>query len=266
MIVRLVPSSDGSTQPRQHLTSLLVNDQVAFDSGSLGLLSPFQAQAAVRHVLISHSHIDHLATLPIFLDNVFKPGSAHTCPRLYASAVVWDTLHKDIFNDRVWPDLERIAKAESRFFEPHLLNPEQTLEVAGLRITPVEVNHTVPTLGFLVEDERSAIVIASDTAPTERLWELASRQPFRSKLGAVFLECSFPDAMATMASRTGHQCPATFASQIAKLQNGPPFHTIAVHLKAPLHDQIVTELRRLPIHPLHIGVEQLLWSLEGPQS
>jgi len=260
MIVRLVGSACASSEKRQHLTTLVINDEVAIDAGALGLISPLASQSAVRHVLLSHSHIDHVATLPIFLDNVFRPGGA--CPTVYASRMVWNALESDVFNERLWPNLERIAKADSRFYEPVVMESEKPLMVAGLRITPVMVNHAVLTMGFLIEDERSAIVVASDTSPTGRIWELASAAPFRRKLRAVMLECSFPDSLAALAEKSGHHCPATFAQEIGKLDPDPPFHIIAVHLKAGMHDAIVKELRRLPIARLQIGIEQGEWAFE----
>ncbi|MBM4075699.1 MAG: MBL fold metallo-hydrolase, partial [Planctomycetes bacterium] len=98
MKVKLVGSSVGSSQIRQHLTSLIINDCVAVDAGSLGILSPVEAQRDIRHVLISHSHIDHIATLPSFLDNVFQPGKKP--PTVHASYIVWESLNDHVFNDR----------------------------------------------------------------------------------------------------------------------------------------------------------------------
>ena len=51
----------------------------------------------------------------------------------------------------------------------------EEVELEGLRITPIEVNHAVPTLGFLIEDDHSAIVIPSDTGPTAEIWSRANK-------------------------------------------------------------------------------------------
>ena len=73
MRVILVPSSVGDCREAQDqfLTSYVINDSIAVDAGCLGYYKSPQDQARIKHVLISHSHIDHLASLPIFLENVF---------------------------------------------------------------------------------------------------------------------------------------------------------------------------------------------------
>ena len=58
--VKLIGSSVGDGPPQQFLTSFLVNDSMAIDAGSLGLLTPIEAQRQVRNVFITHSHIDHI--------------------------------------------------------------------------------------------------------------------------------------------------------------------------------------------------------------
>lgn len=261
--IQLVGSSIGTTATRQHLTTYVINDSVAIDAGCLGLMVPVTAQRSVRHVLLSHTHIDHLATLPLFLDNVFQPGG--DCPQVHASGDVWSCLTTDVFNERLWPDLARVATEESSFYTPREMNSESPFAVAGLHITPVSVDHVVPTLGFLIEDDCSAIIIASDTGPTERIWELASQTPFRHKLRAVFLECSFPDSHEWLARKTAHLCPRLFAAEIAKLKPTPPFLTVAVHLKAGMHDAIVAELRQLSLPRFCLGEDGRVWDFsDGP--
>ena len=255
--IQLVGSSVGTAATRQNLTTYVINDCVAIDAGCLGLMVPVSAQRSIRHVLLSHTHIDHLATLPLFLDNVFQSGE--DCPQIHASEDVWSCLTSDVFNERLWPDLSRVATAESSFYAPREIRSESTFEIAGLQITPVSVDHVVPTLGFLIEDDCSAVVIASDTGPTERIWELASRMPFRNKLRAVFLECSFPDSHEWLARKTAHLCPRQFAAEIAKLKPGSSFLTVAVHLKAAMHDSVAAELHQLSLPEFCLGEESRVW-------
>ena len=58
-------------------------DTVAIDAGCLGFWGTPQEQARVRHVLLSHTHMDHLASLPIFVENAYE-GKAE-CVTGYAS-------------------------------------------------------------------------------------------------------------------------------------------------------------------------------------
>jgi len=257
--IELVGSSIGAGATRQNLTSFIINDCVAIDAGSLGLVVPLTRQLAIQHVLLSHSHIDHVATLPIFLDNVFSPD--RECPKVYASRNVWDSLSRDLFNDRLWADLSRIATEEGQFFTPIELQSESTIKIAGLSITPVSVNHCVPTLGFLVEDDRVAILIVSDTGPTERIWELARQQLFYAKLRAVFLECSYSNSFEWLAKKTTHLCPRLFAAEFAKFPLNLSILPIAVHLKGWLHETIEAELNQLSLPGLCFGDVVKTWNL-----
>ena len=187
-----------------------------------------------------------MASLPIFLENVY--GTQPDCVTVYGTEAVLTALREDLFNDRIWPDFVRLSTAESPFLKLQRLEPGQTVECDGLRVTPVLVNHVVPTVGFVIEDPSATVVISSDTGPTEELWEHANAAP---NLRAVFLEASFPDAMAPLADISKHLTPALFAREIKKLRR--PATVIAVHIKPRFRVQIMMELKALGLPNLEIG-------------
>lgn len=233
-------------EPPQYLTTYLVNDSIAIDAGSVGLAGTPAEQARIRHIFITHTHIDHIASLPIFLENVYDlQGQPVT---IYGSQVVLDTLQRDMFNGRIWPDFIAFSRQGYPILQLEVLTPGQAVHLDGLKITPVPVNHVVPTCGFIVEDESSAIVISSDTGPTGDIWERANRL---TNLKAVFLEASFPNAQARLANLAMHLTPADFAHEARKIKNLP--RLIAVHIKARFRDQIVAELHALQLPNLEIG-------------
>jgi ribonuclease BN (tRNA processing enzyme) len=245
--VTLLPSAFPKPGEVAHhyLTSYLINDNVAVDAGALGLFQSPDEQARVRHVFISHTHFDHLASLPIFVDNAYerKPDSV----AVHGSEPVLKCLREDVFSRRLWANYLDMAPPGGPFLRLNRLQSGESLEVEGLRITPVEVNHTVPTLGFLIEDAAAAIVIPSDTGPTDEIWARARQLP---RLKAVFLEASFPDAQAPLAEVTRHLTPATFAREIAKLQR--PARIIAVHLKARHHARVAAEIAALGLEGVEV--------------
>lgn len=245
MIVQPLHSGTGAASNGHYSQSLLLNDHIAIDAGCLGW-APMPVQLAVRHVLLSHCHMDHLASLPIFLDNVYRPGP--DCPVVHAGSQVGQVLQSHIFNDLIWPDLGRLSQNETPFLELRHLVPEETVEIEGLRIRPVELNHIVPTLGFIVEDDDCAIVIASDTTSTDRLWELAGELPH---LRGVFLEVAFPDSMRDVADRAQHLTPSLFRAELEKLSRQVP--VLAIHLKPAYQEEIVRELKQLAIPNVEIA-------------
>lgn len=237
MKVELIPSCIPGGDA-QFLVSFLVNDAVAVDAGALGLLADVDRQRRVRHVFLTHQHLDHIATLPLFLETVHEPGP--DCVEVLGSDVVLDRIRRDIFNDRVWPDFFALSTDEERFVRGTPLEAGVPVVRAGLTITPLPVSHCTETLGLLVDDGRVAVAFPSDTGPTEEFWRGIAACP---RLTAVFLECSFPERLAALAARTGHLCPSTFAAEVRKV--GRQVRWIVVHRKAAAAAEITHELETL---------------------
>jgi ribonuclease BN (tRNA processing enzyme) len=233
--IRVVGSSVGNGPNHQYLISYLFGDHLAIDAGSIGFMTPLEAQTQVRNVFLSHSHIDHTASLATFLDNIYVPGP--DCVNVYGHPETLDSLRSDLFNDRLWPDLVRLSLAESPFLTMLPMSSEQAVEVEGLRVLPVALNHVVPTFGFIVSDHRAAVAIISDTAPTERIWELVNQTP---NLKAVLVEISFPNHMAWLAEKAKHLTTSLFVTELQKLQQAVP--VVAVHIKPRYQEQIAAEL------------------------
>jgi ribonuclease BN (tRNA processing enzyme) len=253
--ITLVPSSVGTSAAgsRHFLTSYLINDTVALDAGSLGFYREAPDQTRIKHLLLTHTHIDHIASLPIFLENAFE--GRPDCVTVYATAEVLDTLRRDIFNDRVWPDFFSLSRPAAPFLHVSELKPRVTVEFAGLRVTPVPVSHVVPTVGYIVEDANGAVVFPSDTGPTEEIWERASAL---TNLKAVFLEATFPDELGWLADVSKHLTPATFAGELRKLHQ--PAKVIVVHIKARYHMQVVAQIEALGLPNVSIGVAEHAYS------
>lgn len=246
MKVTLVGSSVTSAAQAQFASTYLIDDCVAIDAGTLGFIGELSTQRAIQHVFLTHPHLDHLASLPIFLENVYVRGPV--CPTLYGSEFTRQILAKHLFNEVIWPDLFRLSEQESPFFHYRLMESGDSLALDRLRITALQLNHVVPCLGYVVEDHRSAVGFVSDTGPTEAVWEFLARVP---NLKAVFLEAAFPNELAWLARKAGHLTPDWFASEYRKLQRDIP--VFAVHIKPASSDQVIRQLHALGISQLAIG-------------
>ena len=246
MKIEFVASAVGKVAPHHFLTTLIINNTIALDAGALGLLTPLSRQKQIRHVLLSHTHIDHLATLPLFLDNIHDPQQP--CVTLHASESVQNCLRRDIFNGRVWPDLVRLSKEGTRLFEFNQLEDERPVTLSDVTFTPVAVDHTVHCFGFLIEMNDTAIGFISDTGPTQRIWDVINAS---NNLTAVFLEASFPNSFESLAEKSRHLTPTQFAAEIEKLKHNVPL--IATHLKPSFHQQVVSELNALALPSLQIA-------------
>jgi ribonuclease BN (tRNA processing enzyme) len=110
-------------------------------------------------------------------------------------------------------------------------------QVGDLWVTPVPVNHTVPTSGFIVHDRTSALVYSGDTGPTDALWK-AARQI--GGLRAVILECAFPNRLAGLADIARHMTPELIRRELDKMPDDVP--VLIFHVKPQFHDEIGEEL------------------------
>jgi cAMP phosphodiesterase len=249
MKIRLLPSTfdeTGSPTPEQHLTCFLIDDCVAIDAGSLGLGLTATQQSQVQDIIITHAHIDHVATLPIFMDDRFafldKPV------RVYATEEVINLLERDLFNWSVYPRFSELNNGKSKIMEYSPFRIGAEFEVAHLRVLAVYVHHTVPTVGLIVSDGTTTVAFTSDTGATEDFWRLVNRVP---RLAALFIESSFPNALATLARVSGHLTPATLATEVAKLRHHE-LDILVVHLKPNYRPVLVQELTTLAIPGLQI--------------
>lgn len=247
MKVEFLPSTVGAPAARQFCISAVINDTVAIDAGTIGMLWPIDRQMKIKHVFLSHSHLDHIASLPFFLDNIYQPGP--DCPCVYASDATEKCLREDVFNDRLWPDFIRLSEEESPFLKLQTLQPEVPVRLSDLTVTPVALKHVVPTMGFILQENNCTIAIISDTSPSQRIWEVLAAT---KNLRAVILDCSFPNSHRWLADKSRHLCPELFAEEIRRLPES--VKVIAYHLKPVFFDRIVDDLKSIPLGNLEVGV------------
>jgi ribonuclease BN (tRNA processing enzyme) len=230
----------------QYVSTYVINGNVAIDAGSLGLHDSLEQQAAVGHVFLTHAHADHTASLPFFIENVWCAKPA--CPVVYGSAKTLEIVQRSIFNNETWPDFVALSKSNLPFVYLRSLEPEISVEAAGLVVTPVMVNHSIPTFAYIIREADKAVVFGADSGPTTRLWEVAQQT---AGVQAVFLEASFPNRMKAVADASLHLTSDLFAAEAAKAPRGS--RIIAVHLKVRYRDEIIRELGGLSIPSLEIG-------------
>jgi cAMP phosphodiesterase len=211
-----------------------VDRTLALDAGALTASLPLDELLAVDDILLTHSHLDHVKDVPLLADLLV--GRRETPVRVHASTACARTLRDSVFNGALWPDFTRIPDRARPTVELVPFHPARPFRIGRYAVTPVPVDHPVESVGFVVSDGRSAFAISGDTGPTTRFWKTVNAQ---RRLGALFVELSFPNALQELADASGHLTPRTLAAELAKLErNGFPI--LLYHLK-PAH---AAELRR----------------------
>lgn len=238
MQVRVLGCAGGSA-PEQRLSGFLLDGVFAIDAGSLTTALEVPEQRAVEAVALTHGHLDHVWTLPLFLANRFG-GAEMTC-HLYASAFTMQTIRSHLFNDRIWPDFTQARIANVPLVDFHEVEPGRELRVLGrYDVKAIGLVHPVPCQAYRIREGSGSVIICGDTCTTDELWAYANRQ---SDLKALFIECSFTDDLIELAKASGHMTPALLGADLKKLERDVPVRVM--HLKPGYGDAIRSALAAL---------------------
>ncbi len=228
----------GGSTPRHRQTSFLINGTIALDAGALTEALTLEEQSRVRAIVVTHSHMDHVASLPFRVENVF--GRTEGPIEVIGTAGVVESLQLHLFNDALWPDFTRIPNHLLPTVRFRVVQPLTPVSVDGLTITAIPVDHTVPTAGYLLQDGTDAVIFSSDTGPTEEIWRVARETP---SLRAIFVECSFPDSMEEVADVSRHLTPSRLRNEMTKFPPGVPVNLY--HMKPPTLPALRAEVSAL---------------------
>ncbi len=205
-------------------TSLLLDHDVLIDAGTgLGQLS-LAEMTAIDHVFVTHSHLDHIACLPLLIDSV---GFMRDRPLvIHATAETLRILQQHIFNWAIWPDFAEIPSLQQPVMRYEEIRLGETVDVGGRKLTPLPVNHVVPAVGFRIDSGRESLVFSGDTTTCDALWETVNKM---DNLRYLIVETAFCDAERGLAVLSKHLCPSLLAEELAKLKLQPQIYI--THLK-----------------------------------
>lgn len=218
-------------------TSILLDDDVLIDAGTgVGDLS-LEELRRLRHVFLTHSHLDHVVGLPLFIDAAFE-SYLETPLQVHGSTDTINALQAHLFNDVMWPDFSMLPSAEEAVMRFKPLSAGDMLDLGSRKVTAVEVKHSVPTLGFCVEAQGKVLAFSADTTNNQTLWPVLNQY---KNIDVLVIEVSFPNRQAELAQKSGHYCPRTFAQDLAKLDHNPAIWLTA--MKPGEEELIMQEVR-----------------------
>ncbi len=205
-------------------TALLVDDDVLIDAGTgVGDL-PLESLARIDHIFVSHSHLDHVASIPFLVDTVcWMRGSPII---VYGIKDTLDILRAHLFNWKLWPDFTQIPDGENPFMVYREIKVGQTVELGARRITPLPANHTVPAVGYMLDSGRAALAFSGDTTVNDGLWRAVNAQ---ANLKYLIIETAFSNKEREIAAASKHLCPSLLAKELEKMKVTP--EVFITHLK-----------------------------------
>jgi cAMP phosphodiesterase len=249
MKVQLLPSTIdecGRASARQHLMSIIIDDRVAIDAGSLAFSCSDVQRRDVRDVVLTHTHLDHIAGLPLFIDDLF--ATLKEPVRIHATNEMIEILERDIFNWSVYPRFSELANDHGPVVEYHPFERGGRISVQHLDIRSVAVNHKVSASGYIISDGKVSIGITGDTAETDDIWHSFNKT---EDLKAVLVECAFPNELGELASVSNHLTPQKLDKEIQKLQR-PGCEIHIINLKPMYRERILAEISELNTDRLNI--------------
>lgn len=224
MKFRVLGCSGGIGGRHLRTTSFLVDSDVLIDAGT-GVEDLSLAELSlIDHVFVSHSHLDHVSSLPFLVDTV---GGMRTKPiTVYTTRATIEILRNHLFNWAIWPDFSEIPTPDAPYLRYEEIEVGRTMSLAGRRLTPLPAEHTVPAVGFHLDSGQASLVFTGDTGPSDALWKLVNRI---RNLRYVIIETAFPNKERQLANVSKHLCPTTLATELAKFEGDAEVYI--THLK-----------------------------------
>jgi len=212
------------------------------DAGTLASGLTLEEQQCVKHIILSHLHLDHIKGIPPLVDNIFGLGDHQVVVASLPSVV--DGLKKYVFNDLVFPNFFDLKGPRPSVLKAQELEAGKEVSVsAGVSVTPILVNHSVETVGFVIRDDSATWIYSGDTYHTEEIWKVAAQTP---NLKGVFIEVSFPDSMMDIAIQSKHLTPTLLAKEYRKIGK-PDLPLYVYHMKPAVREAIIQEIAQLEI-------------------
>lgn len=232
-----VLGASGGVCPGSDSTSLLLDNHVLLDAGTGALRMPLKTAMGVHDILLSHSHMDHTAALCFLADNFIGVGTL----RIHCLKPTADALRGGIFNENIWPDMERIKINGQPLIEYRYIKKMcAPMQVSGVRVSPFPIEHPVPTLGFCLHGKKETLPVMTDLWHAKpAVWKWLAKQ---KHIRRIVIETSFPDSMEDIAKNSGHLTPAVLKERLKLLP--PHWKVLCCHVKPHFAAKVRAEVKK----------------------
>jgi ribonuclease BN (tRNA processing enzyme) len=219
-------------------TSFLIDDDTLIDAGTgVGDLT-LEEMRKIDRVFLTHSHLDHVAALPLMVDSV--AGTRNSPLQIYALAGTLHALKTHIFNNIIWPDFSQIPTRQAPFISFHVVTLGQSLVLGGKKIEVLPAVHTVPAAGYAVSAGGGCWVFSGDTERNPAFW----RRINQLDVAMLVIETAFSNRESSLAQRSLHLSPQVLATELDHIDAGKRFPIYITHTKPAETELIMAEIQR----------------------
>ena len=235
MKVRVLGCSGGIGGRHLRTTAMLVDHDILIDAGTgVGELSLDELER-IDHVFITHSHLDHIAALPLLIDAVADRREGPVI--VHAPEATLELLKNHVFNWAIWPDFSEIAIRADAVMQYRAIEVGQKTCLGGRTITAVPAVHTVPAVGYHLDSGAGSLVFTGDTTSNDELWPLLNAV---DNLRYLVIETAFSNEEEALATLSRHLCPTLLRAELAKLKRDA--EVFITHLKPGQIERIMREI------------------------
>ena len=219
-------------------TSFLIDDDLLVDAGTgVGDLT-LGEMAAINDVLITHSHLDHIASLPLMIDSV--ASMRKQALRVHALPETIAAMRQYIFNNQIWPDFTQIPNADKPLLNFLPLQTGARLELCGKRVEALPAVHTVPAVGYAVSAGEGCWVFSGDTERNPAFWKRINQM----NVAMLVIETAFSNREKELAHLSLHLSPHVLAQELDQIDKAKHFPIYITHTKPAETEQIMDEIQR----------------------
>jgi len=225
----------GSIGKNGYTTCFQINHDLLIDAGSGLFDEEPEALKKIDKIFVTHSHLDHILGIPLLAD---LSGFYREKPiEIFAHPTTIDVLRNHIFNNSIWPDFTQIPEKQNPYLKLKGIDPHEDYLHDGLKITPFEVNHTVPCFGYKIESDKHGIIFSGDTGPSDRLIEVINES---TNLKAVIIDVSFENERKKIAELSKHFSPTSLLTALNQINT--PQNIYITHQKPGSEKIILDEI------------------------
>jgi ribonuclease BN (tRNA processing enzyme) len=256
MNITILGAHNRETQQAAY-SCLLIDGVLAIDAGALTSRLPLESQLALRAVLLTHRHFDHVRDLPGLAMNFYATGASID---LLATEETRDDVAAFLFDGQHYPNfLERPPEDPTVRFVT--VEAFRETNVGDLAVLPVPMAHAAPSVGYQVTSaDGKSVLYTSDTGPgLAESWK-------RVKPRLLVVEVTLPNGAEELAETAGHLTPALLQQEMTVFReiHGYLPQIVTTHMDIGMEDDIQLQLDDVAValnHPISPAYEGMLLQL-----
>lgn len=228
----------GSDLENKKCISMQVTESTIIDTGSLMSSLDISQLLEIKNVIITHSHFDHIKNLPMFADFMLSLGNNQFT--VYTTEKIMTEIKTHILNDLIWPDFSQLPSKNKPTINFQPVEFDRPFNLDGIEFLPIEVNHLVESLGFIIKKGKASIAYSGDTCNCDNFIDHVNDD---RSVKMICWETSFPNRLKHIAVASKHLTPSMLEQELSKLKRNHDLHVF--HLKPNLEDEIIADLNKI---------------------